>query len=102
MHALALVAAAVALAASGWQALLADLDDGRIDGVYRCSTYRAAVKNAPTGRDAAVLRARLQSGRCLEDEAPREGRNYVADGVAVALSVVAVILLVRRRRQLQR
>ena len=83
MQAFAVVAAMLALAAPGWKALLADLEDGRIDGVYPCSTYRAALRHLPPGEDASAVRARVRAGRCLADEAPAKGRNYAADGVAV-------------------
>lgn len=99
---------APAAAAPGWKQLIADWYDGRIDGVYTCSTYRTALRHLPQDGDARArheLERRLEAGRCVGSPVTAtrvEGRNYVADGVAAVLAIVAVVLIVRRRRQLQR
>ena len=76
-----------------------------------------AVRLSPPSASSAadVTAAREAFGRTLRErrqnapattttrETPKrhDGRNYVADGVAAVLGVVAVILLARRRRQLR-
>jgi len=110
--AVALAAPATASPAPGWKQLINDSSDGRIDGVYRCATYREALRQLP--QDGGVtsprdeFEQRLRDRRCVAaavtGAGPQErgdGRNYVADGVAGVLAVVAVILLVRQRRQVQ-
>ena len=101
---LVLAPAASAATTPGWKQLIVDSRDGRIDGVYRCSTYRTALRHLPPGAGDELER-RLESGRCVASTvaAPKaEGRNWVAQGVATVLGIVAVVLVVRRRRQLQR
>src|SRR5829696_5722230 len=92
--AVTLSAAAHAAPAPGWKQLIGDWYDGRIDGVYRCSTYRSALRQLPhDGYTPARgdFQRRLGKRRCVAShvattgdrtgtQQPSGGRNYLADG----------------------